>query len=168
MWFFSLWFFSHLQKKTAQSIYPVNLQSFPTVFRLMVNKQLLIEHLSVPPHSDSTQAQQTPQQRRANERYAKQESSKRGKPDSLVKQKNQKFNPPVSKLWIGMFKVPCPSFGFSGSYTIIGLLAFIICGGLIFELLRLFFWLVCRRLEFEATLDRSGPCISNHKLAGWP
>lgn len=74
----------------------------------MVNKQLLIEHLSVPPHSDSTQAQQTPQQRRANERYAKQEASKRGKPDNLVKQKGRKFNPPVSKLWIGMFKVPCP------------------------------------------------------------
>lgn len=107
----------------------------------MVNKQLLIEHLSIPGHSDWTQAQQTPQQRRANERYAKQESAKRGKPDSAVKQKIQKFNPPVSKLWIGMSKVPFTCLD-SSSYTIVGLLAFIICGGLIFELLRLFFWLV--------------------------
>lgn len=72
----------------------------------MVNKQLLIAYLSFPGHSDLTQAQQTPQQRRANERYAKQESAKRGKPDSAVKQKAQKFNPPVSKLWIGMLNVP--------------------------------------------------------------
>lgn len=106
----------------------------------MVNKQLIVDHLSFPGHSDLTQAQQTPQQRRANERYAKQESAKRGKPDSAVKQKVQKFNPPVSKLWIGMFKVPLTCFvGIWGTYTITGLLAFIICGGLIFELLRLFF-----------------------------
>lgn len=72
----------------------------------MVNKQPLIVYLSFTGHSDMTQAQQTPQQRRANERYAKQESAKRGKPDSAVKQKGQKFNPPVSKLWIGMNKVP--------------------------------------------------------------
>lgn len=43
---------------------------------------------------------QTPQQRKANERYAKQESAKRGKSESVVKQK-QKSNPPISKLWIG-------------------------------------------------------------------
>lgn len=106
----------------------------------MVNKHLIVDHLSFTGHSDLTQAQQTPQQRRANERYAKQESAKRGKPDSAVKQKVQKFNPPVSKLWIGMFKVlfTC-SVGIFGIYTITGLLAFIIFGGLIFELLRLFF-----------------------------
>jgi len=62
---------------------------------------------------------QTPQQRKANERYARQEASKRGKPESAIKQK-KKFKSPVSTTWIV-------------------LLAFVVCGGLIFELLRLFF-----------------------------
>ncbi|KAK0516799.1 hypothetical protein JMJ35_001402 [Cladonia borealis] len=62
---------------------------------------------------------QTPQQRKANERYARQEAAKRGKPESAVKHK-QKWDPPISKLWIGV-------------------LIFVLCGGIIFELLRLFF-----------------------------
>jgi len=61
---------------------------------------------------------QTPQQRKANERYAKQEASKRGKPESAVKQK-PKYKPPISPLWIGI-------------------LVFVLCGGIIFELIRLF------------------------------
>ena len=43
---------------------------------------------------------QTPQQRKANERYARQEAAKRGKPESAIKQK-QKFSPPISPIWIG-------------------------------------------------------------------
>ena len=43
---------------------------------------------------------QTPQQRKANERYARQEAAKRGKPESAVKHK-QKWDPPISKVWIG-------------------------------------------------------------------
>ena len=43
---------------------------------------------------------QTPQQRRANERYARQEAAKRGKPETAVKQK-QKLSPPISPIWIG-------------------------------------------------------------------
>ncbi|KAF6223788.1 hypothetical protein HO173_013214 [Letharia columbiana] len=62
---------------------------------------------------------QTLQQRRANEKYARQEAAKRGKPESAIKQK-QKFSPPISPLWIGV-------------------LVFVLCGGIIFELLRLFF-----------------------------
>ena len=45
---------------------------------------------------------QTPQQRKANERYARQEAAKRGKPESAIKQK-QKWEPPISRLWIGTF-----------------------------------------------------------------
>ncbi|KAM0802585.1 hypothetical protein BDR22DRAFT_794265, partial [Usnea florida] len=60
---------------------------------------------------------QTPQQRKANERYARQEAAKRGKPESAIKQK-QKFNPPISPVWIGI-------------------LIFVLCGGIIFEVLRL-------------------------------
>ncbi|KAK2750229.1 hypothetical protein FQN55_002374 [Onygenales sp. PD_40] len=59
---------------------------------------------------------QTPQQRRANERYAKHEASKRGKPETVVKQK-QKFKSPLSVGWVVV-------------------LAFVVCGGMIFELLR--------------------------------
>ena len=43
---------------------------------------------------------QTPQQRRANERYARQEAAKRGKPESAIKQK-QNFSPSISPIWIG-------------------------------------------------------------------
>ncbi|KAL1848840.1 hypothetical protein Plec18170_007856 [Paecilomyces lecythidis] len=44
---------------------------------------------------------QTPQQRRANEKYAKQEAAKRGKPATIVKQK-QKPKTPISTGWIGL------------------------------------------------------------------
>ncbi|MCJ1288360.1 hypothetical protein MMC26_007715 [Xylographa opegraphella] len=78
---------------------------------------------------------QTPQQRKANERYAKLESAKRGKPESAIKQK-QKFKQPISPLWIGMStSSPAPT----KSYSEVGLLVFVLCGGLIFELIRVFF-----------------------------
>jgi hypothetical protein len=44
----------------------------------------------------------TPQQRKANERYAKLESSKRGKPESAIKQK-PKFKAPISVGLVGEF-----------------------------------------------------------------
>ncbi|KAF2142095.1 uncharacterized protein K452DRAFT_318400 [Aplosporella prunicola CBS 121167] len=62
---------------------------------------------------------QTPQQRLANERFAKSEANKRGKPVTVVK-KQEVHKSPISKTWII-------------------LLAFVLCGGVIFELLRLFF-----------------------------
>ncbi|OCK75911.1 hypothetical protein K432DRAFT_270171, partial [Lepidopterella palustris CBS 459.81] len=60
---------------------------------------------------------QTPHQRAANAKFAKAEAAKRGKPQSAVKPK-EKGKPPISKGWIA-------------------LLAFVVCGGLVFELLRL-------------------------------
>ncbi|KAL5360755.1 hypothetical protein BJX96DRAFT_150812 [Aspergillus floccosus] len=60
---------------------------------------------------------QTPQQRKANERYAKTEAAKRGKGKTVVKQKQQQKSP-VSIGWVV-------------------LLAFVVCGGLAFELLRI-------------------------------
>jgi len=63
--------------------------------------------------------QQTPQQRRANESYARKESAKRGKAESALKIRSKEKSP-ISMVWIGI-------------------LAFVVCGGLIFELLRLFF-----------------------------
>ena len=90
-----------------------------------------------PFQADTAQAQ-TPQQRKANERYAKQEASKRGKPESEIKQK-QKFKPPISPLWIGTY-LDYPFIpNARPAYAPLGLLAFVVCGGLIFELLRLFF-----------------------------
>ena len=78
---------------------------------------------------------QTPQQRKANERYAKQEAAKRGKPENALKQR-QKFKPQISRLWIGKLalrKRRRPLLIF-----VSGVLVFVLCGGLIFELLRFF------------------------------
>ncbi|KAF2242552.1 hypothetical protein BU26DRAFT_524155 [Trematosphaeria pertusa] len=62
---------------------------------------------------------QTPQQRAANARFAKREEAKMGKPVEARKRKED-FKSPISRGWIIV-------------------LAFVLCGGLIFELLKLFF-----------------------------
>ncbi|KAJ6103265.1 hypothetical protein N7486_005692 [Penicillium sp. IBT 16267x] len=59
---------------------------------------------------------QTPQQRRANERFAKHESAKRGKGSVITKPK-QTTKTPISASWLVI-------------------LAFVVCGGLILELLK--------------------------------
>ncbi|KAJ5085619.1 hypothetical protein N7532_010390 [Penicillium argentinense] len=59
---------------------------------------------------------QTPQQRRANERFAKNEAAKRGR-GSTIKPK-QVTKSPVSAGWVVV-------------------LAFVVCGGLLLELLRI-------------------------------
>jgi len=63
---------------------------------------------------------QTPAQRKANAKFARTEEEKRGKPESLQKKKKENFKSPLSKGWVA-------------------LLAFVVCGGIIFELLRMFF-----------------------------
>ena len=70
---------------------------------------------------------QTPQQRRANEAFAKSEAAKRGKTQEEIERRAEKKKAaklqqksPVSKVWLYM-------------------LLFVICGGLIFEALRLIF-----------------------------
>ncbi|KAG5288381.1 hypothetical protein I7I48_09860 [Histoplasma ohiense] len=60
---------------------------------------------------------QTPQQRRANDRFAKLEAAKRGKPETGVKSKKQKPKSPVPLGWVVV-------------------LAFVVCGGMLFELAR--------------------------------
>ncbi|KAJ5355325.1 uncharacterized protein N7496_012537 [Penicillium cataractarum] len=60
---------------------------------------------------------QTPQQRRANERFAKNEAAKRGKGPSVSKPKQQNKSP-ISTSWVVI-------------------LAFVVCGGLILELFRI-------------------------------
>jgi len=47
---------------------------------------------------------QTPQQRKANEKFTKREEAKRGKPEKSVKK--QKFKSPISQGWLSMF-FPC-------------------------------------------------------------
>ncbi|KAJ5777095.1 hypothetical protein N7520_000341 [Penicillium odoratum] len=59
---------------------------------------------------------QTPQQRRANERFAKHEAAKRGKGPVINKPK-QITKTPISSSWLII-------------------LAFVVCGGLILELLK--------------------------------
>ncbi|KAE8147653.1 hypothetical protein BDV25DRAFT_131913 [Aspergillus avenaceus] len=60
---------------------------------------------------------QTPQQRKANEKYARSEAAKRGKGKTVTNQK-QISKSPVSVGWVV-------------------LLAFVVCGGLAFEFLRI-------------------------------
>ncbi|KAJ5766396.1 uncharacterized protein N7511_004012 [Penicillium nucicola] len=60
---------------------------------------------------------QTPQQRKANERFAKTEAAKRGKAPTIVKPKKVGKSP-VSASWVVI-------------------LAFVVCGGLLLELLRI-------------------------------
>ncbi|KAH6672855.1 hypothetical protein B0J14DRAFT_591864 [Halenospora varia] len=63
---------------------------------------------------------QTPQQRKANAKFAKEQTAKRGKPATEIKKK-QDFKSPISPLWLG-------------------LLGFVVFGGLLFELIsRIFF-----------------------------
>ncbi|KAL1304805.1 hypothetical protein AAFC00_003733 [Neodothiora populina] len=64
---------------------------------------------------------QTPQQRRANEAFARKQESKMGKPAAVVtKKQTTPAKSPVSRIWLI-------------------LLIFVVCGGLIFELLRILF-----------------------------
>jgi hypothetical protein len=44
---------------------------------------------------------QTPQQRRANARFAKAEEEKRGKPQSQLKNKKEVQKSPISPFWMG-------------------------------------------------------------------
>lgn len=61
---------------------------------------------------------QTPAQKRANAKFAKSEEKRMGKPESAIKKK-EKVKPPISTTWIV-------------------LLGFVLCGSLVFELLRVF------------------------------
>ncbi|GAB1737698.1 hypothetical protein D0862_07770 [Hortaea werneckii] len=63
---------------------------------------------------------QTPQQRRANNTFAKAEERKRGKPQGEVLRKEKPTKAPISKTWVYV-------------------LLFVVCGGLIVELLRIIF-----------------------------
>jgi hypothetical protein len=78
---------------------------------------------------------QTPQQRKANEKYARSEAAKRGKPESAVKAKKIAEKSPISNIWIGKELLCCEML----SDISIGILVFVLCGGVLFELLRLFF-----------------------------
>ncbi|KAK9378590.1 uncharacterized protein V2V93DRAFT_89546 [Kockiozyma suomiensis] len=63
---------------------------------------------------------QTPAQRIANQKYAKREERKKGKPESAYKKKKTNEKPPVSWGWIYVF-------------------GFLIAGGIVLELINLFF-----------------------------
>jgi len=62
---------------------------------------------------------QTPQQRKANQKFAKDLNAKMGKPASEIKKK-QDFKSPISPIWLGV-------------------LGFVVFGGLVFELISRFF-----------------------------
>ncbi|EME80251.1 uncharacterized protein MYCFIDRAFT_32043 [Pseudocercospora fijiensis CIRAD86] len=60
---------------------------------------------------------QTPQQRRANAQFAREQEKKMGKPMSALPKKEKPQKAPINRWWLYM-------------------LLFVVCGGLIFELLR--------------------------------
>jgi len=62
---------------------------------------------------------QTPEQRKRNAKFVKEQDARRGKAPTEIKKK-QDFKSPISPLWLGV-------------------LAFVVFGGLIFELLSRFF-----------------------------
>lgn len=45
---------------------------------------------------------QTPQQRMSNQKFAKENTAKMGKPEGALKKKQQSFKSPVSPIWLGM------------------------------------------------------------------
>jgi hypothetical protein len=59
---------------------------------------------------------QTPQQRKANQKFAKEQTAKMGKPESAIKKKEKEFKSPVSPLWLGMY-TPREIFQWSGVLT---------------------------------------------------
>ncbi|KAF1845813.1 uncharacterized protein K460DRAFT_406047 [Cucurbitaria berberidis CBS 394.84] len=67
-----------------------------------------------------TRAAQTPQQRQANMRFAKAQEKKMGRPEQIITKKQGPQKSPISKIWII-------------------LLGFVLCGGVLFELVKLFF-----------------------------
>jgi hypothetical protein len=46
---------------------------------------------------------QTPQQRKSNQKFAKENTAKMGKPEGAIKKKQQSFKSPVSPIWLGTF-----------------------------------------------------------------
>ncbi|KAK6464649.1 hypothetical protein DFJ63DRAFT_334202 [Scheffersomyces coipomensis] len=68
----------------------------------------------------SRHALQTQQQKAANSKFAKKNVNKQGKPQSVLKSKNQKSEIPVSRTWLII-------------------LLFLVIGGGVLELIRLFF-----------------------------
>jgi hypothetical protein len=72
----------------------------------------------------------TPQQRKANQLYEKREAAKRGKPVAVT-QKTEVKKPPISKYWIGNPSYINPLTS--------GALLFVLLGGALFELIRMFY-----------------------------
>ena len=92
---------------------------------------------------------QTPQQRKANSKFSKDIEKKMGKPTQDVKKK-QEFKSPVSPFWLGTFVHPsvrCSWIGLRWHSLLtrrlfLGVLGFVVFGGLVFELLsRFFMWM---------------------------
>ena len=84
---------------------------------------------------------QTPQQRKSNQKFAKENTAKMGKPEGALKKKQQSFKSPVSPIWLSMSN-HCnpPSLSSLLTLRFLVLLAFVVFGGLIFELIsRIFF-----------------------------
>ncbi|KAI5197970.1 hypothetical protein E4T38_07752 [Aureobasidium subglaciale] len=95
------------QHNTQHTIHNGILSIRPSILRLQASHEL----------TPIAKKVQTPQQRRANEAFAKKQEVKRGKPEPVLK-KSVPQKSPINKFWLFA-------------------LLFVVCGGLIFELLRI-------------------------------
>ncbi|KAH8200771.1 hypothetical protein TruAng_005088 [Truncatella angustata] len=99
---------------------------------------------------------QTPQQRRANEKFAKDQNARRGKSEAERQVRTKQVQKaPISPLWLGKFNrlllcfprlplSPCPSPRPGGASAdrnhLAVLLGFVVFGGVFFEVLQRVFW----------------------------
>jgi hypothetical protein len=56
--------------------------------------------------TDSMQAQ-TPEQRMRNQKFAKENTARMGKPESAIKKKDKDLKSPISPVWLGMVPRRC-------------------------------------------------------------
>jgi hypothetical protein len=89
---------------------------------------------------------QTPQQRQANMRFAKAQEKKMGQPQGEVIKKREPQKSPISKIWISTLPSGADTSILEGiredglaNRLVVVLLGFVLCGGLLFEVLKMFF-----------------------------
>lgn len=73
-----------------------------------------------------------------NQKFAKENTARMGKPESAIKKKDKDLKSPISPVWLGMELWRCSPYG--TNHVSVGILAFVVFGGLIFELLSRVFY----------------------------
>lgn len=69
-----------------------------------------------------------------NQKFAKENTTRMGKPESAIKKKDKDQKSPISPIWLGVLPYNQDAQD-STNHVSAGILAFVVFGGLIFELL---------------------------------